>query len=144
MESSDDVAGRRQEDRRERSRRGADNQEWGHEAERVVGDYFLKQGYTIRERNWKCGKVEIDLILEKDRTIVFVEVKARKEETQDPVLAVGKEKRGRIIRGADVYLRSLPLLYQYRFDIVALTGNREDYSMRHYPDAYMPGVNGIK
>lgn len=144
MDSSDDVAGRRQEDRRERSRRGADNQEWGREAERVVGDYFLKQGYTIRERNWKCGKVEIDLILEKDRTIVFVEVKARKEETQDPVLAVGKEKRGRIIRGADVYLRSLPLLYQYRFDIVALTGNREDYSMRHYPDAYMPGVNGIK
>lgn len=144
MDSSDDVAGRRQEDRRERSRRGADNQEWGHEAERVVGDYFLKQGYTIRERNWKCGKVEIDLILEKDRTIVFVEVKARKEETQDPVLAVGKEKRGRIIRGADVYLRSLPLLYQYRFDIVALTGNRDDYSMKHYPDAYMPGVNGIK
>lgn len=144
MDSSDDVAGRRQEDRRERSRRGADNQEWGHEAERVVGDYFLKQGYTIRERNWKCGKVEIDLILEKDRTIVFVEVKARKEETQDPVLAVGKEKRSRIIRGADVYLRSLPLLYQYRFDIVALTGNREDYSMKHYPDAYMPGVNGIK
>lgn len=144
MDSSDDVAGRRQEDRRERSRRGADNQEWGREAERVVGDYFLKQGYTIRERNWKCGKVEIDLILEKDRTIVFVEVKARKEETQDPVLAVGKEKRGRIIRGADVYLRSLPLLYQYRFDIVALTGNREDYSMKHYPDAYMPGVNGIK
>lgn len=121
---------------------GKENLDWGHVAEQIAADYFVKKGYTVRERNWKCGKLEIDLILEKDRTIIFVEVKARKQGTQDPIDAVGREKRQRIIRAADTYLRSLNMLYQYRFDIFAIIGNREDYRLSHYADAYMPPVNG--
>lgn len=121
---------------------GAANREWGHEAEQIAADYFLKNGYTLRERNWRIGKCEIDLILELGHTIVFVEVKARKAMTQDPVDAVDRKKRLLIIRGADAYLRQLPHLYEYRFDIVTFIGDKDSYQMKHYADAYLPQVNG--
>lgn len=128
--------------RKERRDIGRDNRKWGAEAEQIAAEYFISHGYTVRERNWKCGKLEIDLILEIERTIVFVEVKARKDGSQDPIEAVGKDKRRRIIRAADSYLQSIPLLYQYRFDIFAITGDRNEYKFEHYADAYMPTVNG--
>lgn len=126
----------------ERREIGRNNRKWGAEAEQIAAEYFISRGYTVRERNWKCGKLEIDLILEFERTIIFVEVKARKEGTQDPIEAVGKDKRRRIIRAADSYLQSLPLLYEYRFDIFAITGDRNEHKCEHYADAYMPSVNG--
>lgn len=121
---------------------GRQNREWGEYCEQIAADYFLKEGYVIRERNWKHNKLEIDLILEKDRTIIFVEVKARLGNNQDPVDAVDLKKRKRTINAADNYLRRLTLLYQYRFDIFAVTGNKENYRWIHLADAFLPDVNG--
>lgn len=120
---------------------GRKNREWGAEAETIASEYFLKEGYIIRERNWKASRMEIDLILEKDRTLVFVEVKARMRGGQDPIDAVDRRKRLRIIRAADIYLRQQQFLYKYRFDIVTFTGTSDDYVMEHYADAYLPEVN---
>lgn len=131
-------------DHAQRAAIGKENLLWGREAECIAAEYFIKKGYTVRERNWKCGRLEIDLILEKERTIIFVEVKARKARTQDPIEAVDSDKRIRIIRAADSYLRSMTRLYQYRFDIFTVTGSREEYKTEHYADAYMPTVNGKK
>lgn len=124
-----------------RVKTGRDNQEWGKIAEQIAADYFLTHGFTIRERNWSCGKNEVDIILEENRTLIFVEVKARKRGTQDPIDAVGRAKRQRIIRAADIFLQQESLLYQYRFDIFTVTGDAQDYTVEHYPDAYMPPVN---
>lgn len=127
----------------QRQELGKSNREWGQEAETIAAEYFIKEGYIIRERNWRIGNhIEIDLILEKDRTLIFVEVKSRKEGGQDPVDAVNHRKRQKMIRGADIYLRNQQFLYQYRFDIVTFTGNREHYEMAHYADAFLPPVNG--
>lgn len=124
-----------------RKQLGKDNLLWGHEAEALAAEYFLKEGYIIRERNWKSGRNEIDLILEKSQTIIFVEVKARKKDSQDPVDAVDTKKRIRIIRAGDNYLRHVQGRYEYRFDIVTFEGDRNDYKMTHYEDAYLPPVN---
>lgn len=130
----------------DRKRQGADNRDWGHEAEALASEYFLREGYTVRDRNWKMGKLEIDLILEKDRQIVFVEVKARKESPtgHDPVAAVDSGKRRRLIKAADVYMQQFEILYQYRFDIVTFSGTRENHVMKHYPDAFIPLANSSK
>lgn len=129
-------------DKDSRKQLGSQNREWGKQAEQIAFEYFLKQGYVILERNWKLGKIEIDVILRKDRTVVFVEVKARAHGNNDPVDAVTTKKRSLMIKGADVYLRQLPYLYAYRFDIFTVTGNASDYEICHYPDAFMPPVNG--
>lgn len=126
----------------ENVKRGSNNREWGIYGEQLAAEYFIKEGYTIRERNWKINKIEIDLILEKDRTIVFVEVKARDGVKHDPILAVDVKKQKRMVNAADIYLRNLPHLYQYRFDIFGIAGTPENYKTYHYPDAFLPSVNG--
>lgn len=121
--------------------RGNANRETGSQTEQLAAEYFIKEGYTIREQNWKMNHYEIDLILEKDRTLIFVEVKSRKPGSQDPVDAVDSKKMKRLISAADSYLQRESLLYQYRFDIVTFTGENGEYEMHHYPDAFLPPLN---
>ena len=131
-------------DKDARKELGYNNREWGQKAEALAAEYFLKEGYTIRERNWRAGRLEVDLILEKDRTLIFVEVKARSSHGEDPALAVDRKKRQRTIRAADTYLRTQQVLYEYRFDIVTLIGTEKDYVFAHYEDAYLPEVNSSR
>lgn len=127
--------------RTDRKKIGTDNKQWGEFCENLAAEYFMEEGYTIRERRWRMGRYEIDLILEHERTIIFVEVKGRALGLQDPVDAVDRDKRRRIITAADVYLRQLTVLYQYRFDIFTVVGDKTSYTTHHYPDAYLPSVN---
>lgn len=123
-------------------KQGKSNLEWGRMCEQIAAEFYLERGYVIRERNLRVGKFEIDLILEKERTIIFVEVKARKPLNQDPIDAVDFRKRRRTIAAADIYLRRLPLLYQYRFDIFAVIGTKDSYEAVQYENAFVPNVNG--
>lgn len=116
---------------------GTSNREWGAFAESIAADYLIAQGYAIRERNYRMNKCEIDIIAQIENEIVFVEVKARSGRDQDPLDAVDKPKRARIVSVADAYLKSLPTLFYYRFDIITLTGDPDNYKIEHYPDAYM-------
>ena len=119
------------------------NREWGEKAEAIAADYLLSDGYTIRERRWRIGKtIEIDLIAEKDGWMIFIEVKARKGDRQEAVEAVDKRKRIKMVRGADIYLKAERFDYAYRFDIIAITGDEENYQLEHFPDAFLPPLNG--
>jgi putative endonuclease len=42
--------------------------------------YLSEKGYKIRETNWVTGKLELDIIAEKDGMLVIVEVKTRSTE----------------------------------------------------------------
>ncbi len=123
----------------DKKKQGAANREWGKLAEQIAADYLLTQGYVIRERNWRVSNtIEIDLIAEKDSTIVFVEVKARKGNVESADDAVDSPKRKKMIKGGDIYMRSLPHLFPYRLDIITITGTPESYEIQHLPDAFLP------
>jgi putative endonuclease len=124
-------------------KQGAANREWGEYAEELAVELLFKEGYAIRERHWKVSnRIEIDIIAEKDFNIIFIEVKARKGDNQDPVDAVDKKKRSKMVKGADIYLANLNKTYQYRFDIVTITGDKENYKIEHLEDAFLPALNG--
>lgn len=119
--------------------KGEDKDGWGVQAEDIAAGYLMKNGYVVRERNWRVGNtLEIDIIAEKGLEMVFVEVKARNGEWEDPADAIDDKKIRKICNGADIYLRNLPHTYDYRFDIITLTGNTSDYQLEHYEDAFMP------
>ena len=123
----------------DKKKQGAANREWGMQAEQIAADYLLAHGYIIRERNWRVSnKIEIDIIAEKDGTIVFVEVKARKGEFEAADEAVDTPKRNKMIKGGDIYMRSLPHLFPYRLDIIAVTGTPDSHEIKHLPDAVLP------
>lgn len=122
----------------DKKQQGASNREWGAFAEHQAAEHLRLQGYVIRETNYRLNHIEIDIIAEKGNEIVFVEVKARSGEAEDPEDAVDSKKRSKMIRGADIYLRNLDHDYYWRFDIITLTGTPDKYILCHYPDAFYP------
>ena len=49
----------------------------GREAESNVAEHLKKLGYKLVDQNWRTKFCEIDLIMSKDDTVYFIEVKYR-------------------------------------------------------------------
>lgn len=95
----------------------------GKRAEDLAAGYFRDRGYRILHQGYRTRLGEIDLILEdKDREIVFVEVKARSSERYGlPQEAVNPRKQRQIARTALQYLQERGLPHRdVRFDILAI------------------------
>lgn len=118
----------------------ADHNEWGKIAEQIATEHLIKQGYVVRERNWQPmhGHVEIDIISQKDNVLIFIEVKARQSEDYDPADAVDDKKIRKLVRAAESYLRSQEYDFEYRFDIITVTGNEQHHTLDHIEDAFLP------
>jgi putative endonuclease len=86
-----------------------------------VAVHALKQrGYKILYRNWKLKQAEIDLICRDGKTLVFVEVKTRRDDlATSPAEAVRSQKQRKITQAASLYLQELgnPNISS-RFDVV--------------------------
>ena len=114
--------------------------EWGKQAENLVCEYLISKGYTVRERNWrpKTSHSEIDIIAQTGETLVFVEVKARTDREADPTDALTKDKIKNLVRGANSYLLGQDFAFYYRFDVAAVNGSVDDYSIDYLEDAFLP------
>lgn len=113
-------------------------QEVGRWGEEVATAHLVAQGYAIVERNWKLGHYEIDIIAQKDEYIIFAEVKTRENDNTDPVDAVNTRKRNHMIASANAYLHKFNIPFEYRFDIIAITGVPGNFKLEHIPDAFVP------
>lgn len=111
--------------------------ELGRFAEEKVSDEYLKRGYAILERNWRLGKTEIDIIAQKDDILVLIEVKARSGRNEDALDSVTADKRRRMVKAADSYLRRLEGQLDYRFDIATFTGDIENHTIEIFEDAFL-------
>lgn len=111
--------------------------EWGAFAEEQASQEYLRRGYTVHEKRWRMGKSEIDLIVQKDSVIVFVEVKARKTNEEDALNAVTVDKKKRMIRVADNFIRRQQGQYFYRFDIVTCVGDKDNFKLEIYEDCFL-------
>ncbi len=103
---------------------------------------FLKAGhYRILGQRVRVGRHdEIDIIARQGETLVFVEVKTRKnEQFGRPFSAVNKDKRRRLSRAAVGYLRKKKIRPDYiRFDVVEVIGQPGDAGpeIRHIENAF--------
>ena len=108
---------------------------WGEE---VAAQLLKKKRYKIIGQRVRVGKRdEIDLIAKEGQTLVFVEVKTRKNEDYGrPFSAVNKAKRKHLSRAAVAYLKQMKPEPNYiRFDVVEVLGE---------PDGRMPEVRHIE
>jgi len=95
---------------------------WG---EKKAERFLKKAGYRILGRRVRVGRHdEIDLIARQDDTMVFVEVKTRKNEKFGrPASAVNRDKRHKLSRAGVSFLQKRKLRPPYiRFDIVEVIG----------------------
>lgn len=69
----------------------------GAQGEDAVAQWYGDAGYAVLDRNWRVREGEIDLVVRRDVTIVFCEVKTRRSDAYgSPAEAVTYRKRARI------------------------------------------------
>lgn len=112
----------------------ARRKERGRKGEDAAARFFVYQGFTILERNFRASRNEIDLIVRKENLIVFVEVKSSSGPAfGHPAERVDQRKQQRIIAVARQYLIEKKLSdVDLRLDVVTLVGDK----LEHYPNAF--------
>ena len=75
--------------------------------EQEAAKILKEKGFRIIETNWRMGHLEVDLIAENKKDIIFVEVKARTTTfgNKMPEEYVDLLKRKRIIAAANAYIK---------------------------------------
>lgn len=106
---------------------------WG---ENLAADYLAANGYAIAERNWRAGHNEIDIVAYKGSRIIFVEVKTRSNDKDDPLEAVDRNKALRLIKAAIAYVNTFNIDHEIQFDIIAINGSPSNYRIEHIADAF--------
>jgi len=92
--------------------------------ENAAAAWYEANGYEVLARNWRCREGELDLIVRRNRTIVFCEVKARTTDAFGaPVEAITHTKRQRLRVLAARWLDDSPVRpREIRFDVVSVLG----------------------
>ena len=120
----------------------SDRESLGRWGEKRCEKFLKNKGLKTLTRNFSCKTGEIDLVMvDSDRTIVFVEVKTRADETfGPPEQSVTYSKKDKLLRTARYFLATHEIEDRpYRLDVVAIVlGPRGSEEIRHYPNAVTP------
>jgi len=107
--------------------------------EKVAARYLQDKGYSIAATNFHCREGEIDIIAEKDGTLVFVEVKTRRNHSFGaPEESVVPAKMVKLRTAAQTYIQRMEVQPPpWRIDVVAIDIGTGDSASRieHYENA---------
>lgn len=108
----------------------------GLRAEAIAALLLQLKGYRVLARRMKTRAGEIDLVVRRGRSLVFVEVKAR-QDMDAAANALQGRQRARLARAAEIFIGTRPALMDLdiRFDLVLVVPRRWP---RHLPDAWRP------
>ena len=110
----------------------------GTDGEDAAARHLNSRGYRILHRNWRHGRLELDIICRKGATTVFVEVKTRSRGAlQSPAEALTRAKRSTLVRAAQHFLSASGLWNSpSRFDLVAVVRDGDAYLVEHTENAF--------
>ncbi len=119
----------------------ADHNELGELGEERAVEYLSGKGYKIRHRNWRSGKLELDIVAEINNTLVVVEVRTRRDSfLLHPTETVNKTKMRNTIQAAEAYIFKNNIMMPTQFDIISVVvGSQESgCKIEHIEDAFLP------
>ncbi len=111
--------------------------------EKAAESFLCGQGLRLLHRNFSSRFGEIDLIMEDEGTLVFVEVKYRtRNQHGSGADAVTFHKQGKISRTAAWYLVKNPRRAEQfcRFDVISMNPQKKDQGINWIKDAFYSTV----
>ena len=113
----------------------------GQQGEDQATHFLEKKGYKILARNFSTRQGELDIIAQQNKTLVFVEVKARAYEAfGGPLAAVTPAKQKRLVLAAQQYLKiKSPKFDSIRFDVICILPG----SVEHIENAFTPARTNL-
>lgn len=112
--------------------------ELGRRGEEIASLYLKKQGYRVVARNYRSGRTEIDIICQRNKWLIFTEVKTRRPSVfGPPETSVGTAQAHRIVEAASVFAEEYGGRgWLFRFDIIAITWRGSSWTLSHFMDAF--------
>ncbi len=115
----------------------AEHNETGKTGEELAVKHLEENGYEILETNWRFKNLEADIIAQKKKILVVVEVKTRRTNYfGEPEEFVDKKKQQNLIRAANAYIELKEIDLEIRFDIVSVLMKGEQILIRQIEDAF--------
>ncbi|WP_194768669.1 YraN family protein [Tamlana sp. I1] len=115
----------------------AKHNELGKKGEDLAVNFLLKKGYTIKERNYRFEKAEVDIIAALKDTLAIVEVKTRSTaDFGNPQDFVKPKQIQRLVKAVDAYVINNDLDVEVRFDIIAIVRTDKTFKIEHLEDAF--------
>jgi putative endonuclease len=113
--------------------------------EKVAERWLQRAGWRVLQRRYRSGHRDIDLIVEREGLVAFVEVKARHgAEFGDPVEAVDWRKQRQLARSAVAWINRHGRPGEtYRFDVVGVLVNGASVRVRHVADAFQLAARSL-
>ncbi|MGD2112026.1 MAG: YraN family protein [Gammaproteobacteria bacterium] len=114
----------------------------GLDAETLACEYLLGQGLVLVERNFRSRHGEIDLVMHERDSLVFVEVRYRRESRYGSgAESIDRRKQARITACARYFIQCNPRTAERpcRFDVMAVSGNLLQPQIEWIRDAF-PGA----
>lgn len=109
----------------------------GRKGEKIALDHLLCKGYEFLEQNYHFKKAEIDLIFQKDKLLIFVEVKFRSSDQFGyPEEMVSQRQQELILEAAENYIVENNWQNDIRFDIISILAIGKKISISHFEDAF--------
>lgn len=100
-------------------------QEFAKQAEDLTCEFLCAQGWRILARNFRAVGSELDIIAQKQKSLIIVEVKARAKTSNranEFLLMMNNTKKNSLIRGCKLFLAQRYLCPQsIRFDLAIVT-----------------------
>ncbi|RKR14528.1 putative endonuclease [Maribacter vaceletii] len=115
----------------------AKHNEFGKKGEQLAVNFLVKKGYSIREKNYRYLKAEVDIIAQKGEILAIVEVRSRSTNFIENIAdTVTKKKMQLQILAADHYVTDLDLDVDVQFDIITIRKDKTEYLINHIENAY--------
>lgn len=109
----------------------------GQIAEEQALNFLQRRGLRLIERNYRCRYGEIDLVMEEGRTIVFVEVRFRRDPRFGGALeSVDRRKQAKLLASAAQFLKDKKLDRPARFDVAAMAPEPGGIAVDWVKDAF--------
>jgi len=115
--------------------------ELGKFGEDLASKHLISKGFELLHRNYRWGKLEIDIVCLHHGKLIIVEVKTRNSfALGKPFLAVTLVKQRQIIKVANQYIVEHQRTEEIRFDVVSIVHNSKQQEIEHIVDAFYPVV----
>jgi putative endonuclease len=99
----------------------------GQRAEDMACQHLQRQGLSLLQKNFHSRFGEIDLIMQHQQTLVFVEVRYRKNrDFGGPAASITPAKQDKIRKTALFFMQKKGREFNARFDVLAICGNDLD------------------
>lgn len=106
----------------------SERQTIGRQGEDQALAFLLQHDLTLVERNFRCRRGEIDLIMREGDTLVFVEVRKRRHaDFGGAAASVTPAKQARMVMAAQIFLQGQRPQPPCRFDVIAIDAGGFDW-----------------